>query len=260
MLKGQEVVPKPFVDNTSTKEKGVSAEQTAFYNMDEILLDYISQLFALHPKIEEELQKVIKDDRFQAIPNKQFQTYKKRLIMVQIYFDEQKEFDRTDREEIIRRIIGEGTMAPADGRMRSIVKSFLGITNPRLDLEDKLLNQANHVCSITTDAEFLSRFCDLSKDEPLLEPVASKILEIAHSHFRELIERRLKTLLTRSRQIQENTCQIHLKEMSQSRRNRHQRASHLILDEDMRNEGKQYMSVLLFDPSSDNLKDSTGKL
>lgn len=184
------------------------------------LSEQLSNITALYPKIDDLLQKSIRDAKLANIKARDFRSNKDRLILIYFLLKQRKDLDLTKRRELIqfilvqndlqavRDIIGSSKQDVQSNKSKaqavwSAIKGMF--TDGDLPLP-KPVQEALSIASETSDPEFLLRLQDELVDDETLNSAVIDTKNMAQRHFEAAIPKLLKKVVHGALHIQQEDC------------------------------------------------------
>src|ERR1700722_9468283 len=173
-----------------------------------ILADFFIQMKAMHPKIGEDFEGMLRKARLEAISAHGFERLKNRIMAISFFLET---FVEADRQDTISSVLvaddWRGTIKNLCDSYRSEPKSLLGKFSDWFNKSDaSFIEELKRFHSTTTDPQFLASVHDIVKDEPLLQPAVDDVIHMAQAHFHKVVMKLSTKFVHRVQQIRETAC------------------------------------------------------
>jgi hypothetical protein len=201
-----------------------------------LLLDRWSELIALYPRLGQEFNKAIDEEKLDKISLRKFQISKERLITINICLKEQKTMETHEREALVKMVLEQGHVPTKDRPGKKSIVAYVVdffTSKSSAEADNELSDRARAIFSSTTDAQFLSELQEIRSREALLETEVTTVVNLAHQHFQAVVKKRLNVLFAKFQQIQEQDCRMQIHNLAASRREEGRRALRHNLVEEM---------------------------
>ncbi|KAJ7656315.1 hypothetical protein DFH06DRAFT_1091207 [Mycena polygramma] len=194
-----------------------------------------------HPKLREEIEKLPgnKPDPTR-LPN-QFKALKEQILCVEFIFKEKPELEASDREDFIRHISEHGMDGLAtvfkskdstEGkgfiyRMASLLSS-----DEHSNAEQKIRRHVREQLTRITDGQFLAGLDDVLSNEPLLQDMITRTVEVANESLQGTVEKLLGRFVGRAVILQQETLKAQVQRKTAGKLEDQRKASRIQLIEE----------------------------
>ncbi|KAJ6514882.1 hypothetical protein C8R47DRAFT_1275662 [Mycena vitilis] len=173
-----------------------------------------------YPGLKEELGKLISGNRSDPFRlSTQFKTLREQILCVEFILKEKPDLEAPDREDFIRRISAHGmdglaavfkSKDSAEGK--GIFSKLTSLwTDGHSNVEQKIRRHVREQLATIPDGQFLADLDEVLADEPLLQDMITRSVEVANESLQNTVEKLLERFVGRAVILQQDTLKAQVR-------------------------------------------------